>query len=430
MAPPCLANATTPRPIQRVKRNLVQMLLTVLMLSMLAIVLARRLTGAAHTPAQRETVQHHAEYRMQSAGNANDIRSALRQQAESVYHAQQQEKTEDQIKSKAPPSSVPPLPPAYTLPTPNNPYAPLSNEQKLTLERARAALNEDMDMAVYEAEERRELRDHSRYSTQLAPLPSLPTASARPSPTPSAAALQQLLNQHASAAPAASRDEHWLRHQNTYASSQALIPTSAASPYLLMMGEPIPVVTLQSVNSDLPGTVRAMVTRDIYDSARGHFKVIPRGTILVGISHAEVAVGQSRLLIAFNRMNFPSGAYIDISGVPATDRSGSSGLKAHVNNHFLRQFSQAFLVAGVAAWAGRQPSAAPHVTINVSGSALPSTFSQTAAQTLSDIARRLLDQHQNIKPTLTLSPGEKITIIVARDMVLPPAVVANDEDVL
>ncbi|BBE09514.1 Type IV secretion system protein VirB10 [Mycoavidus cysteinexigens] len=430
MAPPFLANATTPRQIQRVKRNLVQVLLTVLMISMLAIVLARRLTGAAHAPAQREILQHHAEYRMQSAGNANDIRSALRQQAERAYHAQLQEKTEDQIKPKAPLIIAPPLPPAYTLPAPNIPFDPLNNEQKLTLERARAALNDDTDMAVYEAAEHHASGDHPGYSTQLAPLSVPPTASAPPPPTPSTTALQQLLNQHASAAPAISRDEHWLRHQNTYASSLPLMPTSAASPYLLMMGEPIPVVTLQSVNSDLPGTVRAMVTRDIYDSVRGHFKVIPRGTILVGISNADVAVGQSRLLIAFNRMNFPSGAYLDIGGVPAIDRSGSSGLQAHVNNHFLRQFSQAFLVAGVAAWAGRQPSAAPHVTINVSGSALPSTFSQTAAQTLSDIARRLLDQHQNIKPTLTLSPGEKITIIVARDMVLPPAVVANYEDVL
>ncbi|BBO59924.1 TrbI/VirB10 family protein [Mycoavidus sp. B2-EB] len=424
MAPPFLSNSSIPRQSQRVKRNLVQVLLTVLMLSMLVIVMTRRFTGTAQIPAQRETLQHHAEYRMQSAGNANDIRSALRQQAERAYHAKQQ----DKIKPEGPPSVAPPLPPAYNIPAPNTPFAPLSNEQKLTLERARAALNEDTDMAVYEAEERRVLGNHPEHPNPLAPLP--PIASAPLAAPHTHPALQQLLNQHASAAPAVSRDEHWLRHQNTYTSSQPLMPTSAASPYLLMMGEPIPVVTLQSVNSDLPGTVRAMVTRDIYDSVRGHFKVIPRGTILVGVSNADVLVGQSRLLIAFNRMNFPSGAYLDISGVPATDRSGSSGLPAHANHHFLRQFSQAFLVAGIAAWAGRQPSAPPNVTINVSGSALPSTFSQTAAQTLSDIARRMLDHHQNIKPTLTLSPGEKITIMVARDMVLPPAVVANYEGVL
>ncbi len=432
MAPTPRSRPTAPRT----KRNLVQVLLTVFMVSMLAIVLARRFSGAGQTPTPREAIERNTEYREQAAGHAADIRLALRQQAARAQQLTQQEKTKTPSEPATPVAIAPPLPPEYSkLLTTSRPLGQLSDEQKLSLERAKATLNDDTEMAVYEIEDRRALENplgthtgDKLYLPNLTPLP-IAAAAAPTDPHPHTA-LQHLMSQPNTSFPAVSHDQRWLQRQSEYTSSQPLFPTVGSSPYLLMMGEPIPAVTLQKINSDLPGTVRAMVTRDMYDSIRGRFKVIPRGTILIGLSNADVSVGQSRLLIAFNRINFPSGAYLDISGVPATERSGSAGLDAHVNNHFLRQFGQAFLVAGIATWAGRQQSAPPNMTINLTGTTLPATFSQAAAQTLSEVVRRMLDRHQNIKPTLTLPAGEKITIIVARDMVLPPAVVSNYESTL
>lgn len=75
----------------------------------------------------------------------------------------------------------------------------------------------------------------------------------------------------------------------------------------------------------MPGTFRAMVDRDIYDSINGTCRLMPRGTRIIGVTSNDVAVGQERMLIAATRMIFPSGASLRLDGLSGADPNGEAG---------------------------------------------------------------------------------------------------------
>jgi type IV secretion system protein VirB10 len=80
----------------------------------------------------------------------------------------------------------------------------------------------------------------------------------------------------------------------------------------LFAGSVIPAVMLTGIDSDLPGTISAQVRQTVYDSLNPSVVLIPQGTRLIGEYSSEVAYGQSRVLVAWNRLIFPNGASIDL----------------------------------------------------------------------------------------------------------------------
>ncbi|WP_454696722.1 TrbI/VirB10 family protein [Achromobacter aegrifaciens] len=209
----------------------------------------------------------------------------------------------------------------------------------------------------------------------------------------------------------------------------ALFASAAPSPYYIREGWIIPAVIQQSLNTDAPGTFRAMVTSDIYDSVRGEHLLIERGTALTGEVSTDIAEGQSRMLMSVNRMDFPSGGRVALGGWDISDRTGAAGIAAKVDDHFWERFGSAFGVAAVAALAGRYDNS-QNVTINVgsggsNNGSSTSTLTGTAGQALSDTVRQILQRNQSIKRTLTLEPADKINIVVARDLVLDPNIVRS-----
>lgn len=208
-----------------------------------------------------------------------------------------------------------------------------------------------------------------------------------------------------------------------------LFASAAPSPYYIREGWIIPAVIQQSLNTDAPGTFRALVTSDIYDSVHGTHLLIEKGTALTGEVSTDIAEGQSRMLMSVNRMDFPSGARVALGGWDISDRTGAAGIAAKVDDHFWERFGSAFGVAAVAALAGRYDNS-QNVTINVGSSgsnngSSTSTLTGTAGQALSDTVRQILQRNQSIKRTLTLEPADKINILVARDLVLDPNIVRS-----
>ncbi|TGV64622.1 conjugal transfer protein TrbI, partial [Mesorhizobium sp. M00.F.Ca.ET.149.01.1.1] len=66
------------------------------------------------------------------------------------------------------------------------------------------------------------------------------------------------------------------------------------SPYELKRGSVIPATLITGINSDLPGRITAQVSRNVYDSATGHYLLIPQGTKLFGRYDSKISFGQSR----------------------------------------------------------------------------------------------------------------------------------------
>jgi type IV secretion system protein TrbI len=121
------------------------------------------------------------------------------------------------------------------------------------------------------------------------------------------------------------------------------------SPYELRAGFVVPGTLISGINSELPGQIMGQVAQNVYDTATGKYLLIPQGSRLVGSYSSSVVYGQSRVLVAWQRIIFPDGKAMDIGAMPGADSAGYAGFNDQVNNHYIRIFGSAFLMSGVIA---------------------------------------------------------------------------------
>lgn len=165
-------------------------------------------------------------------------------------------------------------------------------------------------------------------------------------------------------------------------------------------GTIIQAVMETALDSTRPGYVRAIVSRDVrgFDGSR---VLIPRGSRLYGEYKSEVTQGQSRAMIAWQRLLRPDGVIMDIDS-PATDPLGRAGVKGRVNSHFFARFGGTILqsVLDLGVGLATRPLR-DGVVLN---------FPQ-AGQTIAAPAIA-----QNISPTLTIPQGTSVSVYAARDL--------------
>lgn len=117
-------------------------------------------------------------------------------------------------------------------------------------------------------------------------------------------------------------------------------------------GKMIDAILETSVNSDLPGMVRGMVSKDVFSEA-GTNILIPKGSRLVGEYKSGVALGQQRIEINWTRLIRPDGIDINLQS-NSTDPLGNSGIQGIVDNKYLTMFTNSLLSSivniGVARW--------------------------------------------------------------------------------
>jgi type IV secretory pathway VirB10-like protein len=194
-------------------------------------------------------------------------------------------------------------------------------------------------------------------------------------------------------------------------------PRAPLSKFMLTEGWSIPAVLSRGINSDLAGDFSAIVTQKVYDSVSGSVCLVPQGSTLLGKYNSEVAAGQERLLFAVTGLRYPNGTYVSLGSMNASDSSGASGLAGNVNNHFFKIFGSSMAIAAVSTIASviSSRSQAGNVAVNVGNS-----MTGNSASVLSDVTKKMLDRNTNIKPTIRLGVGEKFTVSIAHDLVLPP----------
>jgi type IV secretion system protein VirB10 len=190
-------------------------------------------------------------------------------------------------------------------------------------------------------------------------------------------------------------------------------PEAPRSPYELRAGFVVPATLISGINSDLPGQIMAQVSQDVFDTPTGKWTLIPQDSRLVGQYSSDVAYGQSRVLIAWQRIVFPDGKAMDIGAMPGADSAGYAGFKDQVNNHYLRLFASAFLMSGVTAGISMsQPQTLNTNTRQNAGSAM----SEALGQQLGQVTAQLIARNMNIAPTLDIRPGYRFNVIVTKDM--------------
>ncbi|MCW0983631.1 TrbI/VirB10 family protein [Agrobacterium sp. BT-220-3] len=189
-----------------------------------------------------------------------------------------------------------------------------------------------------------------------------------------------------------------------------------ATPYVVQAGTVIPAALITGINSDLPGQITAQVTEHVYDSPTGSHLLIPQGTRLVGQYDSQVAFGQSRVLLAWNRIIMPDGSSIVLDRLQGADPQGFSGLEDDVDYHWGLLFKAAALstLLGV----GTELSVDDE-------SDIARAIRESAQDSASDIGQQIVRRQLNIQPTLTIRPGLPVRIIVNRDLAMKPYGAAN-----
>lgn len=189
---------------------------------------------------------------------------------------------------------------------------------------------------------------------------------------------------------------------------------SPISPYEIKAGTVIPAILITGLNSDLPGQVMAQVSRNVYDTATGKFLLIPQGSRLVGTYDSDVEYGQNRALVAWNRLQYPDGRSIQLEGMQGTDAKGYTGFKDKVDNHYFRIFGTALLMSAIQA-------TSTHALESAKGNTgIGSELQAAASKQFGEVGKAIVEKNLEIAPTIKIRPGYKFTVLVNKDMVLPP----------
>lgn len=163
-------------------------------------------------------------------------------------------------------------------------------------------------------------------------------------------------------------------------------------------GTLIPAVLETAINTDVPGYVRAVVSRDVR-SFDGRNVLVPRSSRLIGQYQSGVQQGQKRAYVIWTRLIRPDGASVSLAS-PGVSFDGTTGHEGEVDTHFFKRFGSAMLLSVVGSL-GALSSSGASVVLGGAG--------QSAASAA-------VQQGSSISPTIRVRQGEPIRVFTARDL--------------
>lgn len=192
----------------------------------------------------------------------------------------------------------------------------------------------------------------------------------------------------------------------TFAMGHASKRKQGGLDFLLKHGSIIPCALYSQVISDYQGIVMCRVTQDVY-SANGKALLIERGSLLTGTQNVQLEAGKNRVFTTWADIETPNGISIRIDSLGA-GRLGASGNEAWVDNHFKERFGGAILLSflddAFSALAEKAASSDGDITFD------------SSTENASNMAEKALESSINISPTGYTQIGQRINIIVARDI--------------
>jgi len=184
------------------------------------------------------------------------------------------------------------------------------------------------------------------------------------------------------------------------------------SQYEVKAGSYIPAALITGINSDLPGSVNAQVTENVYDTVTGNYLLIPQGTKLIGEYNSNVTFGQNRVQVVWDRIIFPDGASLNLDKMQGVDIAGNSGFQDKIDNHYLKIYGNAVLLSLMGAGYDILNQKAEQTTDP------RETVAASVGQKLADVSGRTLQKNMDVQPTLIIDAGYKFKIMVMKDIVL------------
>lgn len=180
--------------------------------------------------------------------------------------------------------------------------------------------------------------------------------------------------------------------------------------FLLPKGAFIDCTLETAIDSTLEGLVTCVTASDIM-GADGQVVLLERGSKLIGERRGEVRQGQARVFVLWHEARTPTGVVAQLLS-PGTDQLGRAGMPGHVDTHFWERFGSAMLISLLdgaiqAAGAGRHGGTDnTNVNVNPAGGR--------------EVIAEILRHSAGIPPTVVMNQGERIQVLVARDVDFRP----------
>lgn len=176
---------------------------------------------------------------------------------------------------------------------------------------------------------------------------------------------------------------------------------------LLSKGTFIECILETKVDTTVPGMTSCVIPRNIY-SANGKTLLLERGSKAVGEYKGAVENGLNRIFVLWTQIQTPNGVRINLNS-PSTDALGGAGLSGEIDFHWWRRFGNALLFTLIQDGFdfGMSKNTENNGGVN---------YYQNSQDGMERIIEEAMRQSGNIPPTLTKNQGERIGILVARDV--------------
>ena len=192
-----------------------------------------------------------------------------------------------------------------------------------------------------------------------------------------------------------------LRPQVSAAVRAQVLPTQRL---LLPKGAFIDCTLETAIDSTLPGMTTCVMATDAF-GADGQVVLLERGTKLIGETRGQVQQGAARVFVLWTEARTPTGVTVPLAS-PGADELGRSGLPGDVNNHFWQRFGAAMLVSII-------DGAVEGAVQSARGGSSTVVINPAAPQ---GVLTEVLKGTVNIAPTVTKQQGDRIQVLVARDL--------------
>jgi type IV secretion system protein VirB10 len=230
----------------------------------------------------------------------------------------------------------------------------------------------------------------------------------------------------------------------TTSASQSTATTIGAPNYIIAQGKVIDVVLETAINTDLPGVVRAMVSRDVYAEV-GKNILIPKGSRIIGSYASGIQRGQRRLAIKWQRVIRPDGIDLMIENAEGVDKLGRSGIEGVVDNKYFETISNAVLLSilnvGLAIGSSKITNTQQPTTsvTNNTASALGNSTSTSTTSTptgaaiqeglnnLGNVTKQITQDALKVTPTITIDQGTLMKVFVNQDLVFSPRTIYRSQ---
>lgn len=192
----------------------------------------------------------------------------------------------------------------------------------------------------------------------------------------------------------------YLQPTATPAALASVLPTQRM---LLAKGSFVDCTLETALDSTLPGMATCVTATDTF-GVDGKVVLLERGTKLVGETRGSVRQGAARIFVLWTHARTPDGVIVPLAS-PGTDELGRAGLPGEVDRHFFERFGAATLISLIdGAIQGAVQSSTDGSTV---------IFNPSTSQ---DILTEVLRSTVNIPPTVRKRQGDRIQVLVARDL--------------